>query len=237
MAEGNPPTVESTEAQAILLGPNARFVRQMDFVPLETLESRPITIIGVGAIGRQVALQLAAIGVREFLLIDFDTVTPTNVTTQGFLAKDIGKEKVIAVAEAILDIDPSIKVYQIVDRFRPNQKVSEVVFLCVDKIEARTAIYKALRDKTEIIVDGRMLGETMQVLVAHDEESRKYYETTLFSKEEQAQGRCTGHATIYCASIAAGLMVHQFTRHLRSFMMDNHMGLNLLSGELLPITF
>ena len=40
-----------------------RFIRQRDIVPPEALGQCKPTVIGVGAIGRQVALQLAAMGV------------------------------------------------------------------------------------------------------------------------------------------------------------------------------
>ena len=43
--------------------------------------------------------------------------------------------------------------------------------------------------------------------------------------------RCTARATIYAASIAAGLMVHQFTRWLRDMPVDRDASLNLLAGE------
>jgi len=55
-------------------------------VPSERLAQLLVTVIGVGAIGRQVALQLAAIGVRQLQLVDFDRVDNTNITTQGYLA-------------------------------------------------------------------------------------------------------------------------------------------------------
>jgi len=228
------PTVEPVEG-AIIGEVHTRFNRQMDFVPALSLEGKEITVIGVGAIGRAVALQLAAIGVRKLRIIDFDTVTPTNVTTQGFLESDVGKEKVHAVEEAIKAIDHEIEVEAICDRYRPKYKIGGIVFMCVDDIGARSAIYKALKGKAETIVDGRMLGEVMRVLVANDPDSHKHYETTLFPPEQQAKGRCTGHATIYCAQIAAGLMVHQFTRTLRGMPVDIDMDLNLLAGELCPV--
>ena len=56
-----------------------RFERQADLVPQSRLQELLVTVIGVGAIGRQVALQLAAIGVRRLQLIDFDRVELTNV--------------------------------------------------------------------------------------------------------------------------------------------------------------
>jgi hypothetical protein len=42
--------------------PEDRFIRQREIVPAEKLAGVTATVIGVGAIGRQVALQLAAIG-------------------------------------------------------------------------------------------------------------------------------------------------------------------------------
>ena len=87
-----------------------------------------MTVIGVGAIGRQVALQLAAIGVRRLQLVDFDRVEQTNITTQGYLADDIGQPKVAATAEAIARLDPDVEVDAIDDRYRPKLEIGEVVF-------------------------------------------------------------------------------------------------------------
>src|SRR5687768_8148398 len=49
-----------------------RFVRQTGLVPRSALEELSVTVIGVGAIGRQVSLQLAALGVEHLTLVDFD---------------------------------------------------------------------------------------------------------------------------------------------------------------------
>ena len=75
-----------------------RFLRQQDLVPQDRLQLLTAAVIGVGAIGRQVAIQLAALGVRRLQLIDFDTVEPTNVTTQGYFHADLGRPKVDATA-------------------------------------------------------------------------------------------------------------------------------------------
>ncbi len=54
----------------------ARYTRQRDIIPADRLADLMVTVIGVGAVGRQVALQLAAIGVRRLQLVDFDRVEP-----------------------------------------------------------------------------------------------------------------------------------------------------------------
>jgi molybdopterin-synthase adenylyltransferase len=209
-----------------------RFARQQDLVPGERLAGLNVTVIGVGAIGRQVALQLAAIGVRRLQLVDFDRVDETNITTQGYLLDDVGRLKVFATNDAIDQLDPNIEVTIVGDRYRPKLDVGAVVFCCVDSIEARGAIWRSAGQRTEFWADGRMLGETMRILVAADEPSRQHYPTTLFGASEAQPGRCTARSTIYTANIAAGLMVHQFVRWLRGQPVDADASLNLLAGEL-----
>ena len=43
---------------------NERFSRQADIVPRDRILDCKATVIGVGAIGRQVAIQLTAIGIK-----------------------------------------------------------------------------------------------------------------------------------------------------------------------------
>ena len=76
-----------------------------------------------------------------------------------------------------------------------------------------------------------MLGEVIRVLAVADDVGRDHYPTTLFAQSEAQPGRCTARSTIYAASIAAGLMVHQFTRWLRGLPVDRDTSINLLAGE------
>ena len=77
-----------------------------------------------------------------------------------------------------------------------------------------------------------MNAEVLRILAACDCESRKYYPTTLFSSNEAFEGLCTAKTTIYCANIAAGLMIAQFTKYLRQLPIDCDIQLNLLASEL-----
>lgn len=209
-----------------------RFLRQQDLVPRERLRDRLVTVIGVGAIGRQVALQLAAIGVTHLQLIDPDTIEPTNITTQGYFQGDLGRTKVEATAGLLWQMDPQLQIETIPDRYRSRHHVGEVVFCCVDTIGARTAIWRSTKIHTAYWGDGRMLGEVMRVLTATDENSRQHYATTLFPQAQAQTGTCTNRSTIYCAMVAAGLMLHQFSRWLRDLPVDADLSLNLLTSEL-----
>src|SRR3954465_1383237 len=110
---------------------NDRFSRQHDLVPAERLAELATTGIGVGAVGRQVAVQLAAIGARRLQLIDFDQVDESNITTQGYLAEDVGLLKVAALASAIKRLDPSVELQLVQDRFRPKLRLGQAIFCCV----------------------------------------------------------------------------------------------------------
>lgn len=209
-----------------------RFERQAELVPLERLQNLTATVIGVGAIGRAVGLQLAAIGVTRLQLIDFDLIEPTNITTQGYRWADCGQPKVSALASAIRELSPEIEVDVINDRFRPAYRTGEAVFCCVDSISDRATIWRTVKDRCQFWADGRMLGEVLRVLTVADDMGRMHYPTTLFPQAEAQSGRCTSRSTIYGAQIAAGLMVHQFARWLRGLPVEVDQTLNLLAGEL-----
>lgn len=212
--------------------PRARLIRQRDLVPEEKLKETAITIIGVGAIGRLVAIQLACMGARKLQLIDFDSVDETNVTTQGYLPAQIRRPKVDALRDSIREIDDEIAVETVNDRYRSKYEVGEVVFCCVDSISARAAIWRSLQDRIQFWCDGRMLGETIRILTATSATDRTHYASTLFPQAEAQSGTCTQRSTIYTAAVAAGLMTHQFARGLRGQPTDEECVLNLLASEL-----
>jgi molybdopterin-synthase adenylyltransferase len=208
-----------------------RYERQRDLVPPNRLVGLTATVIGIGAIGRQIALQLAAIGVRRLQLIDFDRVETTNVCSQGYFQADVGRLKVEATRRAVEAIDPTIVVEACADRFRPKQSVGDVIFCAVDSISARASIWRAVEHRCRFWSDGRMLGETIRVLCVTDGVGREHYRSTLFRQSDVQSGRCTARSTIYASSIAAGLSAHQFTRWLRNLPIDIDMTVNLLASE------
>jgi len=210
----------------------SRFDRQAGLVPQDRLAEMIVTVVGVGAIGRQLTLQLAALGVRRFQLVDFDQVELTNITTQGYFFDDVGRSKVAATAGAAWEIDPLLHIDLVVDRFRPQLPLGDALFCCVDSIDARNAIWRSAGPRVSFWCDGRMLGEVMRVLTVTDNQGRQHYPSTLFPQAEAQAGACTAHGTIYTAAIAAGMMVHQFTRWLRGSAMDQDLTFNLLASEL-----
>jgi sulfur carrier protein ThiS adenylyltransferase len=211
---------------------NERYIRQKDIVPAERLATCKATVIGVGAIGRQVALQLTAMGISWLQLVDFDTVDVSNLASQGYLEADLGKLKVEATAVLCKQIQSRMELQVAKHAFRRSMETGNVVFCAVDQIYTRRLIWESVKDRVNFFADGRMTAEVLRIISAYDSESRKHYPTTLFNTEEAYEGPCTAKTTIYCSNIAAGLMIAQFTKYLRQLPIDCDVQLNLLASEL-----
>ncbi len=209
-----------------------RYIRQRDIIPADRLAGLTVTVVGVGAIGRQVALQLAAIGVQRLQLVDFDRVEVENLAPQGFLESDLGRLKVAATADLARRINRGLDVQEVPERFRRSMEVGDVIVNCVDSIETRKHIWQAVRDRVSFYGDTRMSAEVVRVLVAADAAGREHYPSTLFAAEQAHGGACTAKSTIYTSNIAAGLAVGQFTKWLRGLPVDSDICLNILTSEL-----
>ena len=209
-----------------------RDIRQRELIPPEKLLDTKVTVVGVGAIGRQVALQLAAIGVPRIRIIDFDSVEVENLAAQGFYESDMGRSKVEAVADICKSINPAVEMVTANGKFRSMQFTGGVLMCCVDGIDTRKSIFDSVKGRADLFIDGRMSAEYMRILTVYNNESQEYYSTTLFPAAEAHSDSCTAKTTIYCANIAAGMMVAQFAKWLRGHDIDKNIDINLLTNEM-----
>ncbi len=66
------------------------------------LQNKHIMIIGLGAVGSEILRQLLAINIKNFTLIDYDTVDITNLNRQFYFnINDIGKNKLEVIKNKI----------------------------------------------------------------------------------------------------------------------------------------
>lgn len=91
------------------------FSRNLGIIESKYLSSKCAVICGCGSVGSLVAIELAKSGVGNFLLIDNDILSYTNISRHQCGIKSVGCYKVKAVKEKILDINPNSKVEVIVD--------------------------------------------------------------------------------------------------------------------------
>lgn len=213
-----------------------RYSRQSSLVPMDRLaDLGQVTVIGVGAVGKQVAIQLTCLGVHDLTLIDFDQVEEGNLSPQAFRECDLGCQKVHAVKSVCEQLDSHCKINAIDGKFTKNMEVGQVVFCCVDKVETRRFIWNTVKDRCRFFGDSRVGVEMIRVITVCDPAGREHYPKTLFNPGEAFVGPCTARMTIYMANLAAGFLVAQFTKWLRGMPVDPDLGIDVLSMDISPI--
>ncbi|MFT6161671.1 MAG: molybdopterin/thiamine biosynthesis adenylyltransferase [Myxococcota bacterium] len=73
----------------------------------DVLSTRRVAIVGCGSGGSFIARELAKAGVGEFLLIDHDRMEPGNVCRHECGLSEVGRKKVFAIRDLILDRNPT----------------------------------------------------------------------------------------------------------------------------------
>ena len=71
---------------------------------------KKIAIIGLGAIGSQIAISLARSGCNYFGLWDNDTIEPGNICRSTYTLFDVGESKLCAVMNQLTSINPYLKI-------------------------------------------------------------------------------------------------------------------------------
>lgn len=191
--------------------------RQSDLIPADRLADLSVDVVGVGAIGRNVAIQLIAMGAPTVRLIDFDRVDDSNMASQGYLRDDVGEYKVICLRSHLVRINPDAEINALSVRWENRIRLNAVVLCCVDSMAVRADLH-AHASGAQLFVDGRMQAEVGYVFPSTGEArsvSRESYRATLFDDADAAPGRCTAQTTLYGASHVASAMLHQFVRFLR----------------------
>jgi molybdopterin/thiamine biosynthesis adenylyltransferase len=86
------------------------FARIAPLFDVGLLGDARVFIAGCGSGGGQVALQLAMAGIRQFTLFDSDTLETENIIRHVCGRRYLGQDKVDALADVLLDRNPSIKI-------------------------------------------------------------------------------------------------------------------------------
>lgn len=166
--------------------------KSYDFFQPEKDDAR-IHIVGCGSVGSTLAENLARCGVTKMTLWDFDTVEAHNIVNQMFRQQDVGKPKVEALKDILMDINPDIKDdMELKPKGWEGKLMSGYIFLCVDNIELRRTIVEKHMDSPYVkaMFDFRTLLESAQHYAA-DWSDYKMKQDLLksmqFSHEEAAE--------------------------------------------------
>lgn len=110
---------------------------------LKKLQSAKVAIFGIGGVGSFVAEGLARSGIGNFILVDNDKVSITNINRQIIATtKTVGKYKVDLMKQRILEINPEAKIetYNIFYMPGCEEKIlDDTIDYIVDAIDTVTA--------------------------------------------------------------------------------------------------
>ena len=121
---------------------------------INKLKKAKVAIFGIGGVGSFVVEGLARAGIYNFILVDNDDISLTNLNRQIHAThKTIGKSKVEVMKERILEINPEAKVDIFKTFYMPDCKekiLDESVDYIVDAIDTVTA-------KIELVMEANRL--------------------------------------------------------------------------------
>ncbi len=138
---------------------------------LEKLHNAKIAIFGIGGVGSFVVEGLVRAGVQNFVLVDNDKISLTNLNRQLIATqKTIGKDKVEVAKERILDINPKAKVEVFKEFFLPNSNTNiitkELTYVvdCIDTVMAKIEIVMQCKNLKIPIISAMGTGNKLNPL-------------------------------------------------------------------------
>ncbi|HWM32067.1 MAG TPA: ThiF family adenylyltransferase [Methyloceanibacter sp.] len=122
------------------------FERIESLFDISMLRDINVLVAGCGSGGGNVALQLVMSGIRNFTLIDKDSLGPENVIRHVCGRRFIGQKKVDAVGEVLLDRNPTANIAKIdadimtYPHLESEVRNADVVVLATDNEPSRYAL-------------------------------------------------------------------------------------------------
>lgn len=129
----------------------------------EALKRSNVFIAGVGALGCEIAKDLALSGVGKLVLVDLDTIEASNLSRQLlFRMDDIGKPKAEVAAERVKELNPNLEVEFY---FKKIQELPidlyescDVIIAALDNVQARFDLNVIARRAKRPMIEGGTVG-------------------------------------------------------------------------------
>ncbi len=107
----------------------------------ETLSTKHVAVFGLGGVGGHCAEALARAGIGELTLIDFDTVSESNINRQIIaLNSTIGQKKTSLFEKRLKDINPNIKLNIIEDFYTDTPIKADYVADAIDTMRSKISL-------------------------------------------------------------------------------------------------
>lgn len=156
-------------------------LRGFDFDGQEKLNAAKVLVVGLGGLGCAAAQYLAVAGVGHLTLLDFDTVSLSNLQRQ-ILHRDsrIGMSKVASAALTLSEMNPEVKL-ETIDAQLDDDQLSAViakhqlVLDCTDNVASREQLNRLCYTQHKPLVSGAAIRMEGQVSVFTYQENQSCY--------------------------------------------------------------
>ena len=199
--------------------------RHMTLFDAYQFGDKPVAVIGAGATGSWLVLQLAKLGISNITVWDFDIVEEHNIPNQLFGIQHIGMPKVEALKQIILEqTGLEIKVKN--EKFESG-RLTGYVFLMVDSMRARKDIWdRSIKGKSavDLLVEPRMGLNEARVYAVNpvDYKEQKAYEACWYPDDEAEVSACgTSQSVITTALLTASFAARQLINHYSGTELSN----------------
>lgn len=146
-------------------------LRGFDFDRQERLKASHALIVGLGGLGCAAAPYLASAGVGTLTLLDFDTVSHSNLQRQILHHDaDIGRAKVDSAAQSLAAINPHCRLVPVHGELDDAALLAliarqQVVLDCTDNVVAREQLNRLCRQQQVPLVSGAAIRMEGQISV------------------------------------------------------------------------
>lgn len=143
-------------------------------------------------------------------LLDDDTVSNENLGTQFHFVSDVGRDKADAVTNMVERFVDDVNITAAKKRVGYDANFNtDIVISAVDSIASRKELFWATRNSpVPWFMDTRMSAEEFHLYVVKMIGNTRWYEDMIAGENDQnvPELPCTSKATIYLASVAAGII-------------------------------
>nr|WP_040217324.1 molybdopterin-synthase adenylyltransferase MoeB [Haemophilus parahaemolyticus] len=157
-------------------------LKAVDFDGQEKLKESRVLIVGAGGLGCSASQYLASAGVGKIILVDFDTISLSNLQRQIlYTDADIGKPKAEVAKVRLQSINPNIEVQAVVKKcddaeFAELIRQVDVVVDCTDNVDVRNQLNLQCFEQKRPLISGSAIRFEGQISVFTYAENEACYQ-------------------------------------------------------------
>lgn len=189
----------------------------------DKIQTKKVTLAGVGGIGSYVAFLLSRLRPYQIILYDDDMVEEANMSGQMYSKHDIGKFKVRAMVDKMHIYSNFYDTLAFEGKFDEFSDATDIMICGFDNMAARKTFYRKWAERVRalpeedrkhcLFIDGRLAAEEFQVLCIRGDDTfnmGRYENEWLFSDSQAAPTQCSYKQTTFMANMIGSIIVNLF---------------------------